>query len=569
MEILKKYLRQLKRVLLSEEESKKVVYFFLKLAREGKDLSPVIPDLIKIFSTCNTVTIMEPLANVIILNCLKKSDFKNLEVLLKREDFRTFLLDSFDSPDIGDPVPVIIKIIKKALFQNISIRRFLVLYIKKDMERLNRVIECMLKEPSVRLYVPDFLKICLILEGIDISCSLPLLADFLSEKKENVREDTSLVFSFAAEKGLSLAKVLPVLKKSLHDKNNKVCKNLGYSIALFFAKKDRLDEIDRLIKHRNYSVRDGVLRGIALHFLKSQKHNPVLLSRITIFLVDKDKRIRENTLAILEGAVSNGLDIEPEKDVFNVLLYNLKYKTKRDVILKYLYCFTGDSREKAFIVLKVIEPFTDRGIEMIDNLKKACKEIISEEHIRICTICEHIPRIGTFYYEGSLPANIKYLISLMPPDGYLKKCPQCGVYYIYDYSVEYDIVSSFETYYIRRLSPTEALKKLKGEELQLLQKDYEKIIEKNFKNLNHFHLYSRREGAWALTLHFLDRGNYEYINDLLLKHRDPSVRLETLETLEKSENIDIKPLISTLKNLLSDEDRKIRKSATCLLSFYL
>ena len=390
------------------------------------------------------------------------------------------------------------------MFARHAHREFLVKFIRRNPRRLRDVLQALGER------APGVLQALAVHgEKIDLSPAVELLLPRLSARRAAARREAAATLRLLAEAGVLLTNSLrPFLDKRDPEFVREIAR------AMTIAGESNV--VDEILAHRSAHV-----RAAAVSALRQDT------TRCAAAFLDPVEAVRESALGVpLSYAAS------PD----NAILARLAASDHPSVAI-FLRHLAGREPQRVHDALPEGHPLR--------------RMIMEGGHRAPCSLCHALPRSINASFESDLPAEVKCLVAV---NGTLYRCPECGAYYRYDYEDEWDDMSHSEWFSWRRLSPTAAIRELRGAPREEAARRYDELIAENRRNLDHVDEKVRRDAAWVMTEHGESL-------DELLTHADLIVRSEVTKVLRESER-DVVPPAS----LLDDVDPSVRFDAATLLA---
>lgn len=150
--------------------------------------------------------------------------------------------------------------------------------------------------------------------------------------------------------------------------------------------------------------------------------------------------------------------------------------------------------------------------------------------------------------------------------GFVTRCPSCGVAYSFERSSEWDIAERVSVS-LTRLSYAGALAVLRGEDREALVRRRDELCARWREQLEHPRRWVRREAVWNLCELARSEGRWDAHAELLA-HHDPTVRAEVLVLLGDRPTVEgaTPALVRALVTATDEEDPKGRADAVSVLT---
>jgi HEAT repeat protein len=556
---------------------KAAMEFFIKCTNEGEDISPAVSALKDAYLESHHIDIMALAADALAIHYLNTRDFDELTNLIRDKEFGNYLAEALcrcskKGRITPDNVFVLVESLPFCSLAHYQIYDALIVFVGKDKERMSQVMALLSGKNWLKQYIPEFLKNSIIFEkelnaGI-MAVGIPELALLLQEK--DIKEKAMNAFLWLVEADLDLSEALPSLHKALEDREREISASAAYCISFhnLNCSTPDFEGVDKFLADKRITVRTGTLSALGAILCSRKKHVGHLVTRTAKIILDKKADLGNSAYLTLERALKSGLDIDPGIETIELLIEKVAPENN---VKAYLISYLGNDKKRAEILLGAIEK-SKKNAES-ETIAAHCKNIISGDHVKVCSICKFIPREYFTSYESDVPKGVQKLIPQNPIQVTgNRKCPECGNYYSVDYDEEWesptDGMSCIITIEIKRLTPLDALRTLKDKDLEEIKSKYDELIHRAESAINHPESYLREDAAAALAKHYIDKGEWEKIRELL-KHEDKYVRLTVMNILNKQETTLTGQFIPTFESLLQDENDEIKKIAcTRLFRFY-
>jgi len=390
-------------------------------------------------------------------------------------------------------------------------REFLVKFIRRNPRRLRDVLQALGER------APGVLQALAVHgEKIDLSPAVELLLPRLSARRAAARREAAATLRLLAEAGVLLTNSLrPFLDKRDPEFVREIAR------AMTIAGESNV--VDEILAHRSAHV-----RAAAVSALRQDT------TRCAAAFLDPVEAVRESALGVpLSYAAS------PD----NAILARLAASDHPSVAI-FLRHLAGREPQRVHDALPEGHPLR--------------RMIMEGGHRAPCSLCHALPRSINASFESDLPAEVKCLVAV---NGTLYRCPECGAYYRYDYEDEWDDMSHSEWFSWRRLSPTAAIRELRGAPREEATRRYEAAVERLLQREDGGVLFGALQALRLTAPEEADLSRFADRALALLAHASESVRQQAGYLLERAGG----PPIDALCRLLGDTRGEVRKTAADVL----
>ncbi len=506
-------------------------------AAKGEDIDGAVEALVHALATDAQVPLIEAAASALATHLVRTGQGKRLLAVFPRTRWCSYLSKALVAGIVRglDLSPVLADIIapKDQRHEAFKLSSVLVTYITitRREKRLLQVVSIALERDLEILVdvLTSFLNTNKTFDKVAVPFLLPIL-----QKKGVKAEEAYEVARFcarAADKDQDIQPFVAALDELLAHSCVRVHALAAQALANFWLKKDEYASLDRLLRHDMAKVRCeayGVLgRSIFLHMNTDCR----VIDRLWAGLADGDQEVHSVSKEHIDRALKWKRAVTPSLEVVRLLAGNLGAKRGRAILVAYLEPLCEADVEKARAIQDILTEDTASmkqalGDPAVAHLLGMCRSIVGGTADMPCSICDALPREGAWYRRGDVPENIKRLRL----DGEYRVCPECRTVYVTSYEGEWDDMSYDETWTLRRLTPTEAVAKLKGEEQAWQKSHLDERLDLQRARLEHPKKWLREDASWVLTSHHCSQGEWKAIASMV-DHADGDVRLHAIETL--------------------------------------
>jgi len=552
--------------------------FFRDAAAEGRDISPVVDDLIQVFLKCHQLPMLHPLAGAIALHYLNQKKYDELDRLLKKKAFGQYMIGGLNDlikkgKDIPDLIPRIVKAFgyKGSGISRYDITNILLPYSKRSGKRLALVIKLMGEDAAAAVVVPWFINEYLKEKKSDLTEFIPGLLGLVKGPEDGPKAESAKAIQNIAYNGGQIQEHVPELEKLLGDKNDEVRLAVSFTLGSFYVNGKDMENAGRLASHPDDKVREGAVYAVNMSLKGTGIEAAEGARLLAELLTDQAGPVRERAANCLDNAMQNGVEFILKRKTLERLAEALLDAGMKVRTASFLYEYCTKDPERAKFFLETIAGIEiDKSDPVICRIIKAFGQKITGNFFPACEICKFLPAHAVYSAQYDVPKAFE-LLKQFPYGGLVRACPSCGAYYHYRCEEEWespsDGMSVVTTITLRRLAPPEILDIFKGEELESYKLKYDRIIAGCVKDLDHFYRYAREHAAWDLLHHYLSKNMVEEIA-ALMRHSDAAVRLFVSKIFADKANdgdVEAAPFIEALKLGLSDTDDGVRRNCSRIL----
>ena len=482
-----------------------------KEAAAGADLGPFVPRLLEAWRDVTDVGLLDPLADSLAHQLLRMPGGADRLARLVSEAIYVYgvlgAIGRADASgvDVREILPALVAESRRP-DRGLAIRSFLASWAARRPGRFAE-LATLLGDRSAGLFVGVVEEVALWRRG-DIAEALPALARLLASRSAPVREAAAGAFRLAVEGGADASPFVPALERALRSKVADVRNRSAYAIAWQAVERRAPSDwgaVDRLLAHRDRSVREGALWALGVLLGGRGRDEPELVLRVALRLEDGEAELRRRAADTLREAARRGRSL----------------------------------RLPGAVLAELVRAGTPEAAEFLAS---------SSPDRRVCSICRHIPRALAESHESGIPPEARRLDPPLPVEvagERQARCPECGARYLFSYEVEYDVNSESRQYSLSRLPPAGPLG--------------EPGFERRLGDLDHPDPWQRRESAWILAHDLRTRGDAAGIERILLAHADDGVRDEALQLLPG--DLDLDPIVPAIRRLLEDPAPAVRNAS--------
>ena len=452
---------------------KKAAGLLKEAGEKGEDISPAIDGLKKVFLESRHVPLMETACDTVVIHFLNIKNYDKILELLKDKKFSQHIAGAFSRcADMGRIDEENLFLLTESLLnRDVSQYRIysgLKAYIDNREDRLIKVLELFDGNNALRKFIPVFLREASAwdrnLDKDVMEAGIPFLVSLFNN--EDYKKDALSTLQWLVELDIDITGAIPFLENDLDYGGKKSISIPAYCIAYNGLIKENPDfaTVDSLLSHRNRKVRNGTISALGIFLKSHEKHTGEIIPRVAQKLTDRCKTIKETASGILTQAFRDRMDLEPGSEVLKSLLK--RYSEKNPYLKEYLLYYVENDVKTAKKILRIINSLKIKDKDKFQELTEQCRKIIEGTNIPICRLCKFIPGEANYTHKLDVP---KEIFKLKPEDpiekGGIRKCPECGNYYLIKYEEIVEFIPPDISISIRRLSKGEALEILKDKEI--------------------------------------------------------------------------------------------------------
>ncbi len=522
-----------------------------------------------LFHDCHQVYVIEPASDAVVRHAFNAGKIEVIRDFLRGSEFPSYVLASIQKLtksglDITPLLPVVLKYFPKNEF---DVYRILVGYVKRNeseyAQTLAKVAEMIVADPKARPYIARLVQEGAI-DKMDMAPALPSLIKVLKGKSKRAREDAASALYWAVEGKTDFSTVVKDLQR-LFESGTDQEDRVVYCLAYHYAKTKDWQEIAKLMQATRPEARLNAYRALAVLYNHDAKGLPALLSSLLEGLADPDPYVSAKIFDLLLNTDNKKIPIIPSESRLLEIVGMLGTKEESENLKKYLYFIASKNTSVAHTILDGLNRPPIGANPQAVRLREQIEALLAGEHNPVCSICRQISR-----RNQEIPREAKVLKLPAPSLGTgsaIRKCPECGIYYYYEYEQEYDDMSLDTTIILRRMDPAEVLERLEGDEREQYVAQIPHLIDDYRDDLAHPEEFARVEAAWMLTRYIVATSDWKFLADLLT-HEDPIVRRAVFQELSTFEGAQIPAgnLSQNIRTGLQDYDVLIRRDASTILA---
>ncbi|MFX0102884.1 MAG: HEAT repeat domain-containing protein [Candidatus Hodarchaeota archaeon] len=522
-EEFQKHIKILSDVDKGEYVKKESAEFFLKLLKEGKDITEAVPLLKQLYNESHQVPVMEPAADAFILYHIQHGNVEEIRDFIQNGEYTMFPFESMQrlteqGVDITVILPVIIDFYPQERYKASDILTKFAMRDKSTYsEKLSMIAEMVANNENASGCLGGLVRDGA-MDDLDMGPVLPVLINLLSNESKNVREDAASSMRWAVEALSDFSSVTGELEKIIK-KDDDLAVPLSYCLGYFYTRKKNWNKIEELLESSKDNVRLGIYRALSVRFHGKSKRISQVQQFILGGLNDQSESIRKMIFNSLEQAPRKKIKIIPaDSQVLVELIEGFKSIDENQQLNEYLYLVAMKNDETARLIVETLEKKEYALIPIARDLKKKVNLLLKGEISPVCSICRNIPRSKIYSFKHDVPKEYRKLDNYKPPSGYCpvnKVCPECGTFYHYDYEEEWDDMSLDITITLQRLDPVDVLRYLNEPDKKEYEKKIPGILEQFRKDLDHPVQFKVDEAAWVLTRYTIHEQDWDEIKEML------------------------------------------------------
>ena len=553
---------QLEHDLENDVTYSKAADYLRKAAVKGQDIESAVDMLVRVIDEAEQVPFIESAAKALVYHLVRLADISRLFTIMRGATWSSYLSDAlFEATKRNlDLTEVLTELITTAKQRpkELALATILSSYIKGSVKRLKLVLPLAATRDATLLssVLISFLYTCK-KRPIDISFAVPHVLPLLEGRSVKKAEEAAHFCSVAAELGMSITPYLEVLAKRLSGKASTVRDLAARALTHASIAGSEWSYIDLLRQNKHAEVRRQLYVALGTAVYIHQNSDQQVIDHLWMGFLDEDEKVRSDTAYYISNSFEYERKVLPSPEAVTSLLPGLCRKKSCQLIARWLERAVEESAGNLALASALCEAFAKAKRARTSKVGAALYALVrglTEGDAELpCPVCLRLPRSRRWNWECDVPKEVK---ELSKGEIYYH-CPQCHAVYSYFSVGEWDDMCYDETWYLRRLSPTECLEKTKGKVKAWYAENYDRVIEHQPVLLEHPTKKLRADATWILVEHLLAAGDWSAI-EALLDHKDPVIRLAALDTIAR---LRAAPSQAFYYKRLIDKDVSIRSRA--------
>lgn len=440
--------------------------YFIEQVKQGKDISEAVPALIDTYFSTHQVPAMDPAAEALTRHWLGRGELDDLLKMIAESEYRNSFSKAVQQIAVegGDLYPAIPVLVRLIVEDEYLIAHAIAAYCgkhphKRDMFLLD-FSQAVLRDTRAR---EKFFRLCTELQykGESPAIFLPLLAELVAD--ERWQEKAISTLRWLSRSQSEMAKILPRLLAAMKTAKKDALQSLAYLVGYHYLEAQEQKNFALLLADPRTGVTFGILYACRA-VLNNKEFSRIfgeIAGSVLRLMAHADAKVADAALATLENAIE-------QNAAFRFLEADVKFLEEKKSDLRFA--------------------------QLSYRLKP-------DKGTAACSICEKIKRKDTYSSEDSLPKSFQQFTNLgiaAKNNGYsLYRCPECGMYYEYNYDDEWDDMSHFVTISLNRLNTVEAEAAIPDDKKAEHAVDIKKLEELWATRLTHPLLWVRQEAVWV------------------------------------------------------------------------